>query len=128
MNLVRDSGKQVNQAWGRYSNSDHILAMSVLDRHKELWDSALRVTALAIQMQIAKVFPHRFPSEVGDEWRRARDTERPRFARLFRDIFGNPFRPVEFDPRWRTADAVGMARAIYEDRAFDRLPLLAGAL
>jgi len=45
-----------------------------------------------------------------------------------RDIFGNPFRPVAIDPRWRTADAVGLARGIYVDRAFDRLPLLADAL
>jgi hypothetical protein len=47
---------------------------------------------------------------------------------LVRDIFGNPFRLVAFDPRWRTSDAVGLARGIYEDRAFDRLPLLADAL
>ena len=47
---------------------------------------------------------------------------------LLRDIFGNPFRPVAFDPRWRTADAVGLARGIYDERAFDRLPLLADAL
>jgi hypothetical protein len=47
---------------------------------------------------------------------------------LLRDIVGNPFRPVAFDPRWRTADTVGLARGIYEDRAFDRLPLLADAL
>jgi len=45
-----------------------------------------------------------------------------------RDIFGNPLRPVAFDPRWRTADTVGLARGIYEDRAFDRLPLLADTL
>jgi hypothetical protein len=49
-------------------------------------------------------------------------------AAFLRDIFGNPFRPVAFDPRWRTGDAVGLARAIYEDRAFERLPLLADAL
>jgi hypothetical protein len=49
-------------------------------------------------------------------------------SELIRDIFGNPFRPVAFDPRWRTADAVGLARGINEDRAFDRLPLLADAL
>lgn len=45
-----------------------------------------------------------------------------------RDILGNPFRRVAFDPRWRTADVLGLARGIYEDRAFDRLPLLADAL
>jgi hypothetical protein len=54
--------------------------------------------------------------------------QRRQQAALVRDIFGNPFRPVEFDPRWRTADVMGLARAIYEDRAFDRLPLLADAL
>jgi hypothetical protein len=49
-------------------------------------------------------------------------------CQLIRDIFGNPFRPVAFDPRWRSADAVALAQGIYEDRAFDRLPLLADAL
>jgi hypothetical protein len=47
---------------------------------------------------------------------------------LIHDIFGNPFRPVAFDPRWRTADSVGVARGIYEDRAFERMPILADAL
>ncbi len=45
-----------------------------------------------------------------------------------RDVFGNPFRPPACDPRWRSADAVGLARGIYDDRAFDRLPILADAL
>jgi hypothetical protein len=49
-------------------------------------------------------------------------------ASIFQDIVGNPFRPVVFDARWRTADTVGLSRAIYEDRAFARLPLLADAL
>jgi hypothetical protein len=49
-------------------------------------------------------------------------------AGLVRDLFGNPFRPVAFDPRWRSADVVGLATGIYEDRAFDRLPLLGDAL
>jgi hypothetical protein len=48
--------------------------------------------------------------------------------RLAHEVFANPFRPVAFDPRWRTSDTVGLARGIYEDRAFDRLPLLADAL
>ena len=47
---------------------------------------------------------------------------------LLRDIFGNPFRPVAFDPAWRTEAVVGLARGAYEDRAFDRLPALADAL
>jgi hypothetical protein len=47
---------------------------------------------------------------------------------LLRDIFGNPFRPVAFDPAWRTSDGLLLARGIYEERAFDRMPILADAL
>jgi hypothetical protein len=56
------------------------------------------------------------------------EAERAVQAGVLRDLFGNPFRPVAFDPRWRTADVTGLARAIYADRAFGRLPLLADAL
>jgi hypothetical protein len=49
-------------------------------------------------------------------------------AGLVRDIFGNPFRPVTFDPEWRTTTAVALARGIYDERAFDRLPILGDAL
>jgi hypothetical protein len=45
-----------------------------------------------------------------------------------RDIAGNLVRPVHFDARWRTADVTGLAWSAYDDRAFDRLPLLADAL
>jgi hypothetical protein len=47
-------------------------------------------------------------------------------ADLVRDVFGNRFRPTTFS--WRTSDAVGLARLIYDDRVFDRLPILADAL
>jgi len=51
-----------------------------------------------------------------------------RQAALLRDIFGNPFRLATFDLVWRTATAASLAEAIYTDRAFDRLPILADAL
>jgi hypothetical protein len=49
-------------------------------------------------------------------------------AGLMRCLFGNPFRPVAFDPAWRTTAVLGLAETIYADRAFDRLPILADAL
>lgn len=49
-------------------------------------------------------------------------------SRLVRDIFVNPFRPVSFDPSWRTSTVVALAEGVYADRAFDRLPILADAL
>jgi hypothetical protein len=56
------------------------------------------------------------------------DRENTAQANLVRDLFGNPFRPVEFDPAWRTTAAVALARAAYDEMAFDRLPVLADAL
>ena len=47
---------------------------------------------------------------------------------IIREIFGNPFRSVAFDPAWRTSDVLLLARGIYEERAFDRMPILADAL
>jgi len=35
---------------------------------------------------------------------------------------------LTFDPRWRTSDVVDVARGIYEDKAFERMPILADAL
>lgn len=47
---------------------------------------------------------------------------------LLRCIVGNPFRTVVFDPAWRSETAVALAAGIYQERAFDRFPMLAGAL
>jgi hypothetical protein len=49
-------------------------------------------------------------------------------AALLREIFGNPFHPVTIDRAWLTANVAGLAQSIYDDRAFDRLPILADAL
>jgi len=47
---------------------------------------------------------------------------------LLRDIFGFIFRPVTVDPRWQTSTVVDLADAIYHERAFDRMQILADAL
>ncbi len=52
-------------------------------------------------------------------------------SHYLRDIFGNPFRPVILDSfwlAWNDGAIRKMAHSIYDDRAFDRLPLLADAL
>lgn len=57
---------------------------------------------------------------------------RKAIASVFRDIFGNPFRPAPRLGRayltWNDDTVRKMAQAIYDTRAFDRLPLLADAL
>jgi hypothetical protein len=63
-------------------------------------------------------------SHWGTDWEEALRVQ-PLFLR---DIFGNPFRPVAVEPSWLTADALALARGIYEEKAFDRMPILADAL
>ncbi|OAI50592.1 hypothetical protein AYO44_17680 [Planctomycetaceae bacterium SCGC AG-212-F19] len=47
---------------------------------------------------------------------------------LLRDIFCNPFKPVSIDRSWLTSTVVSLAQAIYDERAFERMPVLADAL
>lgn len=49
-------------------------------------------------------------------------------CRLVQEVFGNPFDPITLDPAWVTPTVKNLANAIYDDRAFDRLPILADAL
>jgi hypothetical protein len=47
---------------------------------------------------------------------------------LVREIFRNPFHPVTPNHSWLTSTVTSLAQAIYDDRAFDRLSILADAL
>ena len=68
------------------------------------------------------------PEEVRAAGERAGQAVRREQADLLRDIVGNPFRPVNPDPVWLTPKAVRLAQTIYDDRAFDRMSVLADAL
>ena len=48
-------------------------------------------------------------------------------AQLIHCVLSDPVRP-EFDPDWLTSTAIALAEGIYQDRAFDRMPILADAL
>jgi hypothetical protein len=61
---------------------------------------------------------------------RAWDAESHAQCDLVRDLF-NPFHPATLDPGWLTwqdGTVAKMTRSIYDDRAFDRLPILGDAL
>ncbi len=54
--------------------------------------------------------------------------ERNYQARILRCLFGNPFDRLSAGTHWMTETVNGLAKAIYAERAFDRLPILADAL
>jgi hypothetical protein len=67
--------------------------------------------------------------------RSAKAAERGAQAGLLRCVFGNPFRPVTFDPAWRTPLVVSLTESAYSERLLPsgeldpaRLAVLADAL
>src|SRR5262245_11867022 len=64
-------------------------------------------------------FPQRRPrSQIDREW-----------SDLVREVIGDPFRPVKFEPHWRTDRATRqLAEVIYREYRWQDLPILADAL
>jgi hypothetical protein len=57
--------------------------------------------------------------------------ERTAQKRILLEVFGNPFRPTVIDPLWQVWNdwtVRRIAQSIYDERAFDRMPILADAL
>lgn len=54
--------------------------------------------------------------------------DRKAMGRMLLDVVGNPFKAYRFEPSWRTDTVRSLAKAIYAERAFDRMPILADAL
>ena len=53
-----------------------------------------------------------------ESWRMGARLTGGRQPHLLRDIF-NPFRPIPFDPAWRTPSVLAVAKAIYEEQSFE---------
>ena len=64
----------------------------------------------------------------GDLHGQKEKADRKALGRFLHELVGNPFKSYRFEPDWRTEAALGLARAVDEDRAFDRMPILADAL
>jgi hypothetical protein len=43
-------------------------------------------------------------------------------------VLSEPLRYLSIHPSWQSSTVVSLAQAIYDDRAFDRMPILADAL
>jgi hypothetical protein len=90
-------------------------AVKCLGRSYYKWDTVTATQCAMLRAAVRK----------GDD----SHAERAAQAVLFRDIFGNPFRPwVPFHPSWRTPAVLSLAQEAYDDRSFDYLPELARLL
>ena len=116
---------------------------SYFTHHPDFWvfnaflDNTLPECLMYFVSQIAQrvaegVAQSRYVEHGSSVWRKTFDeaeaAEKARQAELIREVFGNPFRPLKVDPSWLTSDVVALARGIYEEKAFDRMPILADAL
>jgi hypothetical protein len=61
-------------------------------------------------------------------WQATRKEVKEEYPPILREIVGNPFTLVTVDLACLTATVIALAQAIYEDRGFDRMPILADAL
>ncbi|OGZ69933.1 MAG: hypothetical protein A3F47_01340 [Candidatus Staskawiczbacteria bacterium RIFCSPHIGHO2_12_FULL_38_11] len=70
--------------------------------------------------------------DTGAGYRDALNSLRGHQCQILRDIFGNPFQPPPaINPvwfRWSDGAIIKIARVIYDEHGFDRLPILADAL
>jgi hypothetical protein len=79
-------------------------------------------------MSAAVGYEWHLAQENGKDAIEASEEEGKRQLKRLRDIFGNPFRPVTFDPNWRTTTAIQLAQQMYDSRDFSAMPILADAL
>jgi hypothetical protein len=132
-----------------------VWAPSATDRELEVLDLALlmadgRAPDQDLWMTRSRVYDHpiagllSWATNVADEVSLAAASARGRSVRsraflaervaqteLLREVFGNPLRPVVIEPAWLEWHQYlirDLARGIYEDRTFQRLPILADAL
>jgi hypothetical protein len=72
--------------------------------------------------------PSRSADDEFDAEMKREKRERKQLARVLREVVGNPFTPPTFDAKWRTDTVTTLAKGIFDERAFDRMPILADAL
>jgi hypothetical protein len=116
------------QAWGQFGNEPgEAPTDEQLAHHGSLARAHLSVYAPAPEGKL----DYYDKKTVSQSWAERLDPEEERCrCDLLRDLF-YPFRPVRIDSTWlswRDSTIPKLAQVIYDERAFDRLPVLADAL
>lgn len=91
----------------------------------DMWSRSAYRSARCVTGHILRDVDYQFSD--GERRERAVGSELAAQSATLRDIFGNQFRPVTLNPAWLTSDVLALARGIYDERGFDRMPILADA-
>lgn len=100
----------------------------------ENWGGAAEWAASAAHILLfnleesAQTAPIRACKAMEESGATTKDAEYQMQFELLRDIFGNPFSPVSFQPEWRTTRVASLAKAMYDSRDFSAMLALADAL
>jgi hypothetical protein len=125
----RATAQAVHQLDGRVQVPTYGSAQSVgLAVHAVATLSNPLISATGACQYVAQAYAQSFHPPSPEQFHEIMAVVQEENAHLARCIFGNPFRPATLDPAWRTPTVVALAKGIYEERAFDRLPILADAL
>jgi hypothetical protein len=98
-------------------------------RHRAAWLANLttRPSDLLIDLEPHRQLPYGFSVWFTMMRRHMKEFSWPE-ARILHDIFGNPFHPTTLNPSWLTTTVLALANGIYQEKAFERMPILADAL
>jgi len=67
-------------------------------------------------------------TKVGEQHEQKQKADRKALGKFLLELVGNPYKAYRFESNWRTDHVTGVARGILQDRAFDRMAILADAL
>lgn len=132
-NAASDFYAEFQRAWGIEPYIAHVHTSACVDAASPVPDTRLPNPILAVRA--ANYVAHAYAHETTDATEKGSNlfqahaaAESAMHAGVLRDVIGNPFRPVALAPAWRTADVQLLAEGIYNESAFERMPILADAL
>jgi hypothetical protein len=115
------SEARLAQMWAARRYYEHLLQPS------SEYNPSMAPYRIAVRLAAPDPWAAAFEIARNSAWDADRDVQ----AALARCIFGNPFRSASIDPAWlawKDRTVPRLAELVYEERAFERLPVLADAL
>jgi hypothetical protein len=119
--LIKKQGKRVDSSLMSVEHNE--VKSNVLEALMRATDKAPLNSTMSLSSSLCA-----FGASSRPDWDTGYKSEELEQVTLARDIFGNPFRSVTFEPDWRTSTAVALAKQMYDSRDFSAMPILADAL